>query len=87
MEAEQSIVVDPEKGPGEHQLAARPDPIRRRMRPMLAWLPLREQRDRRGIFASFRSSWPRDIRSLSQLGIEPDRSDCILPNSDRSWPS
>ena len=26
-----------------HQLAARPDPVRRRMRPMLARLPLREQ--------------------------------------------
>ena len=42
MQAEQSIVVDP-KSPGGHQLAARPDPVRRRMRPMLARLPLREQ--------------------------------------------
>ena len=27
------------------------------------------------IFVSFRFSWPRDVRSLAQLGIDPDRPD------------
>ncbi len=42
MQAEQSIVVDP-KSPGGINSPHGPDPVRRRVRPVLARLPLREQ--------------------------------------------
>ena len=57
-----------------HQLAARPDPVRRRMRPMPARPPLREQTRSPRLF-SLRSD-PVGRRTLAeQLGIDPDHPD------------